>query len=455
MLDPTPMRSRSNRGRRLLRVRTWLALAWLLSASSLGAQTPPAEAPPKPGVPPGTVPPGTVPPISQPGSPDKEPDETARTAPQSTWQVSLGLYGGYDSNVDFISADGPGDEGAAGRLSITHSRRGPHTQFGFFLQGGGVHYQELDEANHLDGSGGLGLTWKLSPRASLSFDGSGAYTNSDLSTILIASGVVLQRTQTLTYGGGFGFEARASERTTLNVSGHYDRVDFDEPTLVDSASVNASLALSRRLGTRSLAGLTYRFLRTRDLLTEAFDRNDFDSHEAGLTWSHGIGRRLSFTLAGGPGYAIEPGPDATRQGRWYYFGTVGLLGQIKRSTVNLQFRRSTNPAYGLGGNRLSYGASVALGIPIGRRVQLGLGGVHTWSKDPLGVNPALEYKSDDANATLTVTLVRRLALTAGYVFRRSEPHDAPEIVGHRASFGLVWTWSRPAASPSGRPSPRP
>src|SRR5262249_42524036 len=128
MLEPIPMHSRSNRVGSLLRVWTWLPFACLLSAASLRAQTPPAEPPPKPGVPPGTVPPGTVPPTSKPQSPDTEPDETAPKAPQSTWDVSLGLYGGYDSNVDFITADGPGDEGAAGRISINHSRRGPHSQ---------------------------------------------------------------------------------------------------------------------------------------------------------------------------------------------------------------------------------------------------------------------------------------------------------------------------------------
>jgi hypothetical protein len=461
MLDAIPMRPVSSGGRSLLPPWACVLLAGVLTSAPLRAQTPPPDPPPKPGAPPGAVPPGTVPPTAAPAANPAEPqeggDEAKPKQALATWQISLGLYGGYDSNIDFVQADGPGDEGAAGRLSITHSRRGPKSQFGFYLRGGGVRYQELDAADQLDGSGGLGVTWKLSPRSTLSLDGSGSYTSSDLSTILIASGVQLERSPTITYGGGFGLETRLTERTLLNLGGHYDGVEFEEPTLVDSASVNASLALSRRLGTRSMLGLNYRFLRTRDRESEAFDRNDFDSHETALTWSHGIGRRLSFTLAGGPGYAIEPTSAGGREGRWYYFGTLGLLGQIKRSTVNLQLRRSTNPAYGLGGNRLSYAASLALGIPLGRRVLLGLGGVHTWSKDPLGLNPALEYKSDDANATLTVTVVRRLALTTGYVFRRSEPHDAPAIVGHRANFGVVWTWNRPepsASAPPGRaPSP--
>lgn len=354
--------------------------------------------------------------------------------PTRTWQVFLGLYGGYATNVDFVTPEDPGDTGLVGRASLAHTRRSERGEVNFSLQGGGVHYRELTDANHLDGAAGLGFRYRLSSRASLGLDASASYLNSDVSQTLIGAGLQLPRTQTLGYGGGLRLDVSPGERTSLGLSVRYDDLDFDAPELLDTESAHAGLVLSRRMSARSSLSLSYGFLRTNDL------SQGFDSHEAALGWSRILAPRLTLSLAGGPGYARDP--LAGDQGeRWYYYGTAGLTGQIRRSTVNLQLRRSSNPAYGLGGNRLSYGASFSAGIPFGRRARLALTGVHTWSEDPIG--QASDYVTDDGTAAFTLTFLRRLGLSLGYGYRRNDPEDKPVVTSHRGAVGLTWSYSRP------------
>lgn len=412
------MRSGRRRGRASVRWKGG-ALSWLLillAGTTGGAQTPRPESPR---------------PL------EEAPLEAQAVGPTSTWQVLLGLYGTYDTNVDFLSPDGASAAGLSGRASVAHTRRSPRGQFSFTLRGGGVRYWELTEANRFDGSAGFGASYQLSPRATLSFNAGGSYMNTDLSQILIAAGIQLPRSQTLDYGGGFGLDLRPGEQTTLGLSARYDRVDFDAPELFDTEAGNAIFSLSQRLSARSTLSLTYGFLRTKDLT------GGFDSHQAALGWSRTLGKRLTLSLASGAGYAIEPQTEGSPAERWYYYGTAGLSGQIKRSTLSLQLRRSANPAYGLGGNRLSYGAALSAGIPFGRRAHLSLGGVHTWSEDPVGLDLSSKFVSDDANASFSLTFLRRLGLFLGYVSRRYEPEGGAAVVSHGGSLGLTWTYKRP------------
>jgi hypothetical protein len=390
-----------------------------------------------------TTPPGV------PRPPQEAPGETPPGSPTSSWEVFMGVSGGYDTNVDFRTPDDPGDEGLAGRASVAHARRGPRGLFRFTLQGGGVHYQDLSDASHADASAALQTSYRTSSRTTLSFDAGASYVNTDLSQALIGVGLELPRSQTLEYGGGVGVELRLAERTTLFLGARYYRVEFDAPDLLDTESGRAALSLSQRLSARSDLFLTYDYLRTNS------GAEGFDSHEAGVGWSRNLSRRMTLSLAAGPGYAIEPRSDGGDTTRWYYYGTAGLQGYIRRSVLKLNFRRSTNPAYGLGGNRLSYSGELSAVVPVGRRVELSLAGVHTWSEDPTGQSPQSQFVSDDARVSFSLDILRRLGLVLGYVYRRHEPEGGPAVVSHRGSLGLTWTYGPPEARASGPPDPAP
>jgi hypothetical protein len=127
--------------------------------------------------------------------------------------------------------------------------------------------------------------------------------------------------------------------------------------------------------------------------------------------------------------------------RWYYYGTAGLDGRIRRSTIGFQLRRSVNPAYGLGGNLLSYGAALSASIPLGRRAVVSFGGVHTWSEDPS--SQAEQFWSDEGSAAFSLRFLRSLGLALAYSYRRSVPVGGPVVNSHRGSFGLTYTYSRP------------
>ncbi len=356
--------------------------------------------------------------------------------PTSLWSAFLGLYGGYVTNLDFERPDDSGVPGIAGRGSVSHTHRGPRNELSFSMQGGGVYYREHTDANAADGSVQLATSHKFSRRANLKFDANAAYVTTDLSRILVDTGLQLERSQTQNYGGGVGFDLTTGKRTTLGLNARYDRVDFDDPQLIDTESGTAGVSLSRRYSSRSSLSLLYNFIRTNAI------RYGYDSHQASLGWSRALTRRLTFSLASGAGYALEPPLDDRRADRLYYYGTAGLSGQVRRSTVNLQLRRSINPAYGLGGNLLSYGAALSAGIPVGRHINLAMGGVHTWSEDPAGLRSSA-FVSDDANASFSLTFRRRLGLSLGYLFRRYDPQNRPAITSHRGQFGLTWTYARP------------
>src|SRR5262245_32597757 len=83
---------------------------------------------------------------AQPGDPAAPPrdpatarrGEVARAIPTSTWVFSLGLSGGYESNVDFFaSEDNSGDYVGSASASIGHTHRSARGHFNFSLYGGG------------------------------------------------------------------------------------------------------------------------------------------------------------------------------------------------------------------------------------------------------------------------------------------------------------------------------
>src|SRR5262249_44637254 len=154
---------------------------------------------------------------AQPGDPAAPPrdpatarrGEVARAIPTSTWVFSLGLSGGYESNVDFFaSEDNSGDYVGSASASIGHTHRSARGHFNFSLYGGGFRYKNDSDRDRVDVSGNLAGSYQASPRVTLSYSGYGSYVPTDRSRILIISGVQLPRDQTIGYGGGLGLEAQ-------------------------------------------------------------------------------------------------------------------------------------------------------------------------------------------------------------------------------------------------------
>ncbi len=365
----------------------------------------------------------------------ERPLEVATEEPASSWLFSLGLHGGYESNVDFVTPEDPGDWAGSARATLRRTARTPRGQVSFNLYGSGVTYRTRGDADRIDATADFAARHRASEKATLRFSGSASYLTTDVSRTLIESGLQLPRTQTMGFGGGFGLDIRASERATVELETRYDRIDFDSEELLDTESAHALLRLARQFSARSSLSLSYGFLHTGGL------RAGFDDHRAALGWRRLLTHQLSLSLASGAGYARQPPSPGSQEERWYYHGAAGLEGRIRRSTISLQLRRSVNPAYGLGGNLLSYGGALSASISLGRRASLSLGGVHTWSEDP--GSQAEQFLSDDASASLSVRFLRRLGFTLAYNYRRLDPADGATIQSHRGSFGFEYTYTRP------------
>jgi hypothetical protein len=368
---------------------------------------------------------------------DQSPDVIGTERPTSTFLFSLGIHGGYESNIEFFVPDGPSDAWGTVRASLGHTRRSPRGHFSLSLDGAGTRYQDIRTFDHIDGAGSIAASRRLSERSTLSFSGGASYLPTELSRTLITSGLVLPRDSTLGISGGLGLDVRSGDKGTIAINVLYDSIDFDSPDLLDTQSANGTFRLSRKLSTRSDLSFTYGFLGT------FVEDSRFDNHWAALGWTRQVHRRLSLSLASGLGYSREPlETDEVAEG-WHYYGTAALDGRIRGATVSLQFRRSVNPAYGLGGNLLSYGALLSASIPIGRRALLSFSGVHTWSEDP--TSQTEQFVSDDGTGSFSFQFLRDLGMVLAYGYRRSDPAAGEVVESYRASIGFIYTFSRPSA----------
>ena len=361
----------------------------------------------------------------------------ARNNLHSTYSFSLGLYGGYESNIEFFVPDGPSDAWGSARASLSHTKRSPRGNFSLSLDGAGTRYQDNRSFDRIDGSGSLAASRQLSERSTLSFSGSASYLPTELSRILITSGVQLPRDSTLGISGGLGLDIRSGEKGTVGFNLRYDRIDFESPRPPGHPVRECDLPAQSQAEhpQRSLVQLRLppdlrRGVQVRQPLGRA--RVDAPDPPAPV-----------LSVASGAGYSREPIETGELAESWHYYGTAGLDGRIRRSTINLQFRRSVNPAYGLGGNVLSYGALLSWSIPIGKARLPDVRGVHTWSEDP--TSQTEQFVSDDANASLSFQFVRELGMSLDYGYRRSDPAAGEVVESHRASIGFIYTFSRPSA----------
>jgi hypothetical protein len=337
--------------------------------------------------------------------------------------------GGYDSNVDFETPNGPGDYWGSLRASVGRNWRNPHGQVSLLAGGYAVGYQDFRDSSHADGSLALNINEALSPKVGFTLGAFGAYESTANSVTLASLGLQLPLTQSYNYGGTTGFDFKLGQRTSMHLSGGYNAVDFEDPRLVDSQSFTGGATLSRRLSPHDEFGINYGFLRTKDS-----DAVPLDTHSATLGWNRILSRHMSLALTGGVGYnpAFE-----TRAQQFYFQGSFGLRGQWRHSSLNFQVGQSVSPAYGLGGNQLSDSVSLSAVVPFGKSVHFTIGGNHTWVRDRStnGTN----YNSDDVDTSLDFKLSRHAGLALAYGFRSNDPEGpAAAVRGHHASFGVTY-----------------
>ncbi len=369
----------------------------------------------------------------QPTSPPEEPlaGETPLVAPTAGWDFGATLGASWDGNVAFLTPDSKGDVQSFLGMGLGYNRRSPRGQIRFSLNGSGTFYATLTDFNRADGAAAITGSYRLSRRVTLGLGGDFAYSHTDTLPALIQGGLQFPLTRSQSFGGSAGLTWQLAERTSLSLSLRYGQIDFPDEGFVDTRSANAGLSLSRRLGKRDSLSLNYGFQRTGQ-------SPDFsDSHFAAAGWGHTLPAGLSLSLSGGTSFYVGSGSPS--EGQWFFYGSAGLAGRVRRATLSFQFSHSVTPAYGLGGDTLSDIFGLAVSLPLGRSWNLRAAGTHASARNPQGL--ASLYTTDDFSLDLARKLFRRLDLVVGGRWRR---RDAPQALrAPRWTLALAYSRTRP------------
>jgi len=359
--------------------------------------------------------------------PDSVP--AAQTLPP--WQFSLGLFGEYDSNVDFQGPTSQEEYGGSVHAGLIRNYQGRRSHFNLSLNAAGYGYASETDADHLDAGVGFGWSRQLSPHATFNLGGAASYQNTGTMGVLATAQTQLPRSSSENYSGNTGLDFRIGQHGSLSLGGRYSRAEFEDPTLVDSESFSGDFGLSRELGRHDALQLTYAYLRTKDHTAPA----PLDSHGGALVWTHGLSKYATLTLTGGAGYKTPNLGGMTRA--WYPLAAIGVRALWRRTTLYFELRQSVTGAYGLGGNQISDVGTLMASLPLGRRVDLALGGNVTWGRERSGSAPG--YLSEYGTAALNWRVFRHAGLGLGYGYRRNDPDNGPAVDSHSGHFGLVYS----------------
>jgi hypothetical protein len=419
-------------------------LGLLVAASGLTGQTlpeptlPPTEAAPSPETPPDGL-----------ALPVRAVDGRPLMRPQR-WEYALGVGGRWDSNIEFLDAGVRSSAAVVPRGSLARVFWRPRGQLRLRAAGRWIGYADREEQGRGYADFGLDARYRLSP--STTWEANASYTigHSDSSQPLLDQGVLLPLVKTRTLTGALGVSRQLGARTALRVGGRIYRTEFDEQSLVDGESVRGTLAIERRLGSRSTAALVYSL---EDVLSDPQGRS-YLTHFGSLQWTRVLSPRAAVLFEGGASYT--PGAArATLERRESFFGGAGLSLQLKRSNLTAFVRREVVPAFGAGVSRLETRTGLNAFIPIGRDWWVRAAATHVQPDATTGV--ARVYgPADDASVVLGWSLGGRLELTSEAAYRRRGATSAlPSIEAFQVGVFLNLLSASTRRSRAARPEDRP
>jgi hypothetical protein len=381
----------------------------LVVASSVAGQTVSLPSvPPEPAAEPGAS-------IEEPGPEPVTPTavvEPPRLPRPRPWEYAIGTGAAWDSNIDFQVPDGPRGWLVAPRGGLSRLLWGPRGQMRVSAAGRWTGYPDHEELNRYYGDFGLDGQYRPSSGTEWRISGSYGLGYSDSSRLLVQQGVLLPLVKTRSLMGGIGLSQRLGGRLSLRIDGRYYRTEFDSPDLIDGHSARGTVALERRLSSRSTAAIQYSL---EDVLSDQRG-GTYLTHFGSLQWQRVLTPRSALLLEGGASYT----PDAARAGlerKETFFGGAGFSRQVRRSSFTLFVRREVAPAFGIGVSRLDLRAGLDAVIPMGRAWQLRMSASHN---HPDAAPPAAPptYPSTDAFAGLARRLGRHFELSGEARYRR-------------------------------------
>jgi hypothetical protein len=362
--------------------------------------------------------------------------ETASNQPQR-WEYTLGLAGGYDSNVMFVP-QGLGDVVFTPLGGLVRVFPSPRGQVRIEGSGRGFVYKDQSSLSHADGGVGVNGARSLSPTSKLAADIGAEVTHTSNYSVLDEQGVLLPLSRMLNVRSSIGLDWQIGVHNTMRLGGRAYQTNFEAPQLVDSTSLRASLDFDRRLGERNTLTAHYAF---------EYSKLDFpySTQYVSLQWGLVLSRQSALLVEGGISHTTstaESGLTSTRN----FYGGAAFVREMGHSRVVLFARREVLPAFGVGGLRLADRVGLRATVPMGRTWQLDLAGRHVRCPDGCA-----RYENDDSGLSdeATVAIGRSLGhryIVAGQCrYRRRGVHGTiPATEGFQAA--LVFSFSNPRAN---------
>jgi hypothetical protein len=383
--------------------------AVLVLATSLDAQTLPV--PTLPPEPPPEAEPAAPPTTPQAGAP-AQPEPVETTVRRRSWEYSVGAGIRYDSNIDFLIANGPSGVGLVPRGALAHVFWGPHGHFRAGASGSWTEYPEQSSFNRGDLEFRVDGSYRSSPGTTWRGNAAYGFGYSDTSQPLLEQGVLLQLVKTRTLSGAAGLAQQLGTQTLLRIDGRIYRTVFDAPGFTNGESVRGTVGLERRISSRNGGAIEYSFENVQSQTPGLY----YLTHFVSLQWTRLFSLRTAFLLEGGVSYT----PDAALAGLGQsqaFFGGATFRRQIKRSSLVAFVRREVVPLFGVGASNVAIRAGMNAVVPIGPVTELRLAYTHIEPEAPHGTQPQYP-SSDDAVATLGRRLGGKLAISGEVGYRR-------------------------------------
>lgn len=383
-----------------------------------------------------TLPPADEP-VADPAAGAAAPATTASgPARQASWDYSLGLALGWESNAGLMQlSDAPSDYAAQLRGNLARSVRTVRSTFNFAANAVAFTYLEQKDYNRLDGSLALDASRRFSAATTGSLGLSAGYFHTDSSPILGEQGVLLPLASTVNYTGNLAVNHQLSPRTSLGLSLRGYRVVFPDSEFDAGGSVRFGAEAARRPNPRDTLALSYGLERASVLggVEPGTSSGAFWTHYGSGRWERVLSPRTAFGVDVGASYTQDAASSTLSQ-PWNFFGGVGLNRQINRSSLTAFYRREVLPAFGLGGLRLTDRLGLELTTPLGRNWSTALGGSYARTAGNEPLEDAIRYL--DAHASIGRGLSRRLRLSLdGRYLYQSQAGETPAIDNYRV--GLV------------------
>jgi hypothetical protein len=356
-------------------------------------------------------------------------------APASTrpprWKLSLGLDGGWDSNVLFSAQNVSGDALTRLVAKLDRTWAGRRGHLALSGEGRGSLYRRVSELDHVTRAGEADALYLVSRRVAVRLRGGVRTGYASEMVSLTEAGLLLPPVLSHANDVQGSVSYAVSRRTTASLDAQREAVSFDSPSLVGGSMLRTGLTLGRELGRADTLALTAQYQRSAALSEHSNTQTLFGS------WSRALGPAVRIRVHAG---ASRYQPLASPAFRTTPVGGAALDARRGPHALEVRYDRSVDLAYGVGRVRINRLVSGQYSLAVTRRLGLDLRAVRSRGRD--ADESPFVLRSSEAAGGFRFALAPDLAMVGTYTWLRSEQAPSFLLSSHRAmlqvSYERAW-----------------